>query len=231
MRHTILQSGFTLLELIVVILIIATIALGIFSIYGPEFISEQEETLSLFEMKQISNAIRAFEKDNPNFNLSQRCTPADATFLVLEDTPTDPAAAPCNIDTTHEDVGNGWNADYRLGWRGPYITKTGNEIADIDTTITFDGNTNGAAGTQLNENVILDPYGHAYYLFDLDDNDAAAASGIAEPRIVSAGSDGIYDGADCDIAEILDTDPDYCSSSDLLCNSPLDSDDIVLCLD
>lgn len=228
-KHYPKQTGFTVIELLTVVFILAIIAGSIVTALGPDFTEAQQETAAEFEMNQIGRAITAFQQDNPTFVLSERCTPAGATFLLLEDKPTNPTTTPCTIDTTHAAQGTDWDPEYRLGWRGPYLTKSSNELADIDTTIQFNGGTDGAPGTQLNVNVITDPYNNPYYFFDLDDNDSAAASGIAEPRIISLGPDGIYDGLNCTITD-GPSDPDPCDT-DLLCNSESDSDDIILCLD
>jgi prepilin-type N-terminal cleavage/methylation domain-containing protein len=183
MRHTTLQSGFTLLELIVVVLVLAIIAGTVLTSFGPDFIEDQEETAALFEMTQIREAILQFKQDNPSHSLiaGNLCSPSDASFLLTNNYDTDN-----DCDTTEQTISL-WDPDYRLGWQGPYLQKLGDATATSVINIEHDGTID--TETALPDvSVITDPYGNPYYFFELDATDGSA-------RVVSFGSNGIYDSA------------------------------------
>ncbi len=183
MRHTPTQFGFTLIELVVVVLIIAVIAGVTITAFNNAFVDEKEETAALFEMTQIRDAILKFKRDNPSHALTATnlCSPADVSFLLTNGYDIDDVC-----DDIPEGVITGWNENYRLGWQGPYISKLGNPTDTSIADIEHDGTV--VSETALsNVPVVNDPYNNPYYFFELDDNDAA--------RIVSFGSDGIYDSA------------------------------------
>lgn len=229
MQRNYSHTGFTVLELLVVIAILAVIAGTVLTAFNSDFTSEQEETAALYEMTQIRDAILQFKQDNPSFPLdgTRFCSAADASFLINDQYDATPAGPTCNLDTDHD----AWDPNYRLGWQGPYMSKVANTLRTISVTIEFDGDTAGTGTDFTNVTVLTDPYGdtgNPYYFFDLDDDDASAASGVAEARIVSAGPDGIYDGPDCTITD-TNVDPNPCDT-DLLCSAAPNSDDLVLCL-
>jgi prepilin-type N-terminal cleavage/methylation domain-containing protein len=203
MRHTTLQFGFTLLELIVVVLVLAIIAGTVLTSFGPDFIEDQEETAALFEMTQIRDAILQFKQDNPSHVLSSvnLCSPADASFLITNNYDTD------NVCDTTEQTISPWDPDYRIGWQGPYIQKLGEPSATSIVDIEHDGTIDTETALS-NITVITDPYRNPYYFFELDNNGNA--------RIVSFGADGIYDN---------DTTSPGCPA-----DASILGDDLIVCL-
>ncbi len=232
MRHTLLQSGFTIAELIVVILILAVIAGTIITSFNNGFVDEKELTAARFEMTQIRDAILKFKRDNPAHDLidANLCSPADASFLFSQDFDNDDD---CefgeNTGIPDPDLIPDWDINYRIGWQGPYITKIGNPTSTSVGAIQFDGRI--TSGTNLSGvPVTTDPYGNPYYFFELDDDiTTLVREGDVEPRIISFGPDGVYDGLNCNPAQTTVTASDYCSTENL-CNVPAGSDDIVVCL-
>ena len=183
MRHIRSQTGFTLIELIVVVLILAVIAGVTITAFSNGFVDEKEETAALYEMTQIRDAILQFKKDNPGHTLSSvnLCSPADASFLITDGYDTDNVC-----DDAAEATITAWDPDYQIGWQGPYISKLGSPTATSVTDIEHDGSVNSETALN-NVPVVTDPYGNPYYFFELDNN--------ANARIVSFGPDGIYDSA------------------------------------
>lgn len=225
MRHNSIQSGFTLLELAVVVLVLAIIAGSVLTSFGPTFIEDKKETATLFEMTQIRNAILQFKQDNPShiLNADNLCSPADASFLLTNEYDTN------NDCVTTEATISIWDPDYRIGWQGPYLEKLGHATATSVINIEHDGSLDSEL-VIADISVVTDPYGNPYYFFDLDDDASSLVrNGDVEPRIVSFGSDGIYDGLKCDPEEEDNSEPSYCSTLNL-CNVPDNSDDYILCL-
>lgn len=230
MRHISIQSGFTLIELVVVVLILAVISGTVISAFNLGFVDDKEKTAAEFEMTQIRDAILQFKQDNPSHALADAnlCSPADASFLFSEEFDND---GDCvfgeNTGTPDPDQILAWDVNYRTGWQGPYLTKLGNPTATISGDIQFDGRI--TTGTDSNNvPVITDPYNNPYYFFELDDDAGTLGrQGVVEPRIVSTGPDGNYAGLNCDADETSSAAADYCSTENL-CSAP--SDDIVICL-
>lgn len=198
------HKGFTLIELVVVMLVIAVIAGATITAFNSGFVDDQEQTAALYEMTQIRDAILQFKQDNPSHSLTDTnlCSPADASFLLTDAYDTD------NVCNTTEATISAWDPNYRLGWQGPYMQKLGNTTATSVVNIEFDGTVNSETAL-ANVTVLSDPYGdtgNPYYFFDLDDNDLG--------RIVSFGPNGIYESA-----------ANSCSDTD-----SSGGDDLVVCL-
>lgn len=247
------QTGFTMLELVVVVAILAIIASAAIMSFGNTASDAQEQT-ARFSMKQIAGAIEAYYEDNKNnpaaLTPPSRQSPADLAFLFNQ---TDASAAD-------------WSADYRQGWRGPYIKQAQYMYVDIGEDLRADGSSDDVnsepgdptTGLELpNIIAIADPYDHEptsgnffewqkrlntsdpdadfepldtfgrpYLVIDLAHmSSQASAPGV--PRVVSLGPNGIYEPINCDYSETNTSAPDYCSH-DVLCHS--DGDDLVLCL-
>jgi len=141
------QQGFTLLELLVVVAIMAIIA-GMGMMSHKKTLSYSKDQAALAEMKQLAQAVRQYFMDqnvliDVDGNLLQS-SPADISFLI--DPIFDPNDTNGDDDIKDHDKQHPWSIDYRKGWRGPYI-KTGVgttpfvSIADSsDTGLEFSGN-------------------------------------------------------------------------------------------
>ncbi len=205
-------NGFTIIELVVVVLILSVIAGTVISAFGPEFIGEKQDTATRYEMTQIRDAILKFSRDNPIHVLSDAnlCSPADASFLLSNEFDNDDD---CefgeNTGTPDPDEFAAWDPDYNLGWNGPYLTRTANDTATISGQFEFNGSI-GSGTDSTGVPVIRDAYdngGNPYFFFNLDGDEA---------RIVSFGENGTYDS-------------EATTCADALTNSE-STDDIVLCL-
>jgi len=253
------QKGFTLLEMLVVAAILLVVAGGVVTSFR-DVGSDAADQAARYQMQQLGEAIEAYYKDNGSF--PSRETPADLSFLFENPTPADPDSY--------------WNADYRLGWRGPYLNGHKYLYLDIGDDLTSDGSSFGSAADPGEPHVIdtaeielvigiADPYDHypvddgdnrsvsgcnttdcllewrkiqdsaedpinrfgrPYLAIDLDFLDSSNA-GAGVPRLISFGSNGIYEPNSCDYTETDPVDADFCDA-DLLCSSS--GDDIVLCL-
>ncbi len=197
MRHNSKQSGFTTIELLVVVFILAIISGAVLTAIGPGFIEDQENTATRYEMTQIRDAILKFKQDNPNFLLdsSTLCTPADASFLIKAQYSSSPTTSPCTLDTAH----TAWDPDYRLGWQGPYLTKVGDTQRTISGNFEFDGGTGGVGSDIEQVNVLTDPYGelgNPYFFFDLENDDLARIISFGQNEIYESELSGCDDGGD-----------------------------------
>ncbi|MBC8412807.1 MAG: prepilin-type N-terminal cleavage/methylation domain-containing protein [Nitrospira sp.] len=113
------QSGFTLLELVVVVAILAVIAGAI--IWSPA--SRIGDTAKIeaarFEMEQIRQTLLRFRQDNQIFPVQNSA--ADISFLFEQGTLVS------------------WRVDYKTGWRGPYLSGGDSGRVDIGDNLKLDG--------------------------------------------------------------------------------------------
>jgi len=173
------QQGFTLLELLTVVAIMAIISGMSLMSYGNTRSNSELQAVRV-EMEQLKLAVMHYFKDQN---------------IYVKD------SSPANIDFLTK-LSPSWDADYRKGWRGPYIKKsliTANyEIAN-STKLNFSGDGDPTDADESNPliaiSVKLDPYGQPYLFFDLEDV-------VGTPRIVSMGADGLYNTADDVVMEI-----------------------------
>jgi prepilin-type N-terminal cleavage/methylation domain-containing protein len=202
------QSGFTLLELLVVITLVAVIAGVAVAGYDNYQVQSRYET-TRFEMTQIRRALIQFRRDSGTNDFPTQgiydCTDevnggadTDAnTQMVFPVAGTDAELIewcehPANFWMLMQDpFGMGWNPDTRRGWNGPYLQR-GDEFASVDADIFNDGTEQANTDGEIDDAyVVNDPYGSPYYLFDLDNAD------INNPaRLESLGNNQFYDGAD-----------------------------------
>jgi prepilin-type N-terminal cleavage/methylation domain-containing protein len=260
------EGGFTLLELMIVAAILAALAgAALWSV------SDRQETalaqIARHEMQQLKQALLQFRQDTgyfprqgpfalepgtgcsgvsgatggvrqtslPSSYGSQSWFESSANFWQLYEQP---------VLCSEHPLGHlaQWNIDTARGWRGPYISRSGEGYVDV-------GNgANLVTGTALLTNIpgVADPFdatpittalgrvflwhiqlndegyarhGRPYLIFDLDDT---GPDDSKEARIVSLGPDGQYAGRNA-IDPCAPNDPDDPAD-------PTDSYDLVLCL-
>lgn len=222
------QQGFTLLELLIVVSIMATVAGAIvFSVGGIEQTSKR--SLAVSEMQSIKDALLRFRRDTGKFPTQDN--PAD--FLALYQQQSEAS----------------WNIDTSRGWRGPYLTRKGEGLVDLGDNLKNDGNGNPSVidtAAKTNVRSVADPFihwpvknggytrcrdsnadddclldwrtqasdprhqrwGRPYLVFELDSP--------ANARLMSMGPNGRYESAAC---------------AGVACEQcVLDGDDILLCL-
>lgn len=248
------QKGFTLLEMLVVSLILLVIAGGVVTSFR-DVGSDAAEQAARFQMQQLGEAIEAYYKDNGSF--PSRETPADLGFLFEQTSeknwnvdyrlgwrgPYLNGRKFLYLDIGDDLKSDGTSIDDGSVAGEPYII-SGSELESViaiadpfDHYPVDEGKSltsSGCAGTPCllewrkasAATDTLGRFGRPYLALDLEVlADGAISPGVA--RLVSMGTNGIYEPNSCDYSEADDTDPDFCSN-DLLCTSS--GDDIVLCL-
>ena len=114
------SRGFTLLELLLVVAILAVLSgIAMISFQGG-IRSDAKATAARFEMEQLRQSLINYKRDNAVF--PSRTSVVDLGFLF---TAGDSAAL--------------WNQDYQIGWRGPYMTSGDKGVVDIGDNIQLDG--------------------------------------------------------------------------------------------
>lgn len=219
-RHP--QCGFTMLELMVVVAILAVIA-GSAVMAFRDVEPNAQNDVTRFEMSQIAGAIDAYLRDGnkwPDFEAGDRYAPADLTFLFEQGE---------NAD---------WSVDYRRGWRGPYLQRASEE-AEIGNGLDSKGEGDPLSGAVEVHLTVIDPFinhknpGRPYQLLE---KDFESSPGDLK-RIVSLGENGIYE-LPCDV-DANSLQAEFCSRNRLCTSGPIaDStlpslqkrDDLVLCL-
>ncbi|OAI05507.1 type II secretion system protein [Methylomonas methanica] len=177
------QAGFTLLELLAVIALMAVVAgTALLAYEGVQDQGRQDATR--FEMAEIRSALLKFRRDSGSNDLPGQgvyvCEdPANAgkinpdlVNLPAEAGTTDDAKlawceSPANFWMLFADpLGSGWNPDTHRGWNGPYLQRKSGlmSYAGVDDLW-----------------VITDAYQATYLLLDLDDP--------VKARLVSIGPD------------------------------------------
>ena len=222
-----LATGFTLLELIIVVAILATLAGGVVLMVGQtEEITQGQ--IGLVEMSEIREAIVQFKRDTgylPKQGPFDLTTNGGAVPPPVEGE--DWFNSPANFSQLFQNplanTGHSlasWNPDTKRGWRGPYLTTSGEGRVDVGSNLNLDGSGDPQAGSLLNDvfgiadpfysspkgsyfvwatNPTAPPYsrfGRPYFVFDLHDPQKA--------RIVGMGPNRQYDqGAQDDIIVYL----------------------------
>lgn len=132
------QSGFTLLELLVVTLILMVLA-GTLALSLGDRGEDARLQATRFQLQQLSEAIEAYVQDNGGAALSVRLSPADFSFLFIQ-----PASA------------TDWSADYRTGWRGPYLRGHKYAYVDVGDDLQLDGSSQISGATVHGEPQTID---------------------------------------------------------------------------
>ena len=114
-----LNQGFTLLELMIVVAILAVISGMVISTYSGQQRSNAQYQVAQHEMEQLRQAIIRFQKDN--LIAVTRTSAVDLSFLFEKGS-----------------LAN-WNKDYQLGWRGPYMSGGDSGLVDIGDNLKLDG--------------------------------------------------------------------------------------------
>lgn len=123
------NKGFTLLELMIVVAILAVISGMVISTYSGEQRNNAQYQVAHHEMEQLRQAIIRFQKDN--LIVSSRTSAADLSFLFEKG----------SLDE--------WNKDYQLGWRGPYMSGGDSGLVDIGDYLELDGSGNPKSGNKV----------------------------------------------------------------------------------
>lgn len=220
------QGGFTLLELLVVVLVLAALGGGVLAAVGNTQEHAMQQT-AFAEMQKVKTALLQYRRDTGEFPAPAH--PADFSALYQQ------GGAPA------------WDAASARGWRGPYLSVLGEGLVDIGDSLQNDGSGSPVlivSAAHADTRAVADPFvaravkngsampcedgeaggaclldfrtqagearhlrwGRPYLLFELNDP--------ARARLVSMGADGVYAGPPAG-------DP---------CVPPAGSDDLVLCL-
>ncbi|MEM9385911.1 MAG: prepilin-type N-terminal cleavage/methylation domain-containing protein [Pseudomonadota bacterium] len=232
--------GFTLLELMVVAAVLAVVALLVIFQLGDQ-VDDSRLSVARYELTQLREAVLAFDRD-AQLSLDLDCgaigTPFDLADAAIRTTLRSPAEAGFLLRSQRDIDDDGtdeWNfcdfdPEYRVGWRGPYLSGLKPAYTAVDAALEFDGTDDGTSAVLDNVLAIPDPFdrdaaaglfawsdtpdyttptyperrGRPYLFFALGEPDA---------RIVSMGPNGVY--------EPPTGDP---------CVPPAGSDDLVLCI-
>ena len=138
------QFGFTLLELLTVIAVMAVLGGVVMSNYNVSVQVNARSQAAEYEMEQIRQSLLNFKQDNliyPN-----QTSAADVGFLFEQGSLSQ------------------WNKDYGLGWRGPYMNGGDSGLVDIGDNLQLDGNGSPHQITSVThrlQRAIPDPFIHA----------------------------------------------------------------------
>lgn len=221
------RAGFTLLEIMTVVVLLATVTGGVLVLFG-DVEDDATDQIALSEIQEIRKALWRFKKDTgwlPKqgpFDLETQPGGAVPLSNLPGYVPAGQEAAwfqtPANFWQLYENplAGTGhpleqFNPNTGRGWRGPYLTRTGEGLVDVGDNLQTDGSGNPTTGTVLSQvHAVADPFvaqpingsylvwrtepgdpplsrwGRPYLLFDLDDTSVA--------RLVSMGRNRTYEG-------------------------------------
>ena len=207
------DAGFTLLELIIVTAILGTIAGGAILMVGQTEESAQCK-IGLVEVCEIREALIQFKKDTGS--LPKRGAFALTTeggSVPVPDEGSEWFHSPANFSQLFKNplAGTGhplatWNPDTKRGWRGPYLSTSGEGRVDVGSDLNLDGSGSPALGEVIEDVIaIADPFlshsegdyfawskhsdgsplnrfGRPYFLFDQDDTQSARLVGLGPNR-------------------------------------------------
>lgn len=142
------EDGFTLLELLIIVAILAALAGGVIMVLdGAE--EDSATKIAKSEMLEIKKALLKFKQDTGYL-------PKQGPFALLTDTPPGLVPVPSQGSTWFHSPANfaqmyeepvdslgspirPWNPDTARGWRGPYLTRQGEGLVDIGDGLNTDG--------------------------------------------------------------------------------------------
>jgi prepilin-type N-terminal cleavage/methylation domain-containing protein len=142
------QFGFTLLELLLVVAILAIISGSIIAFFGGGGSGIKSNTLRVatdIQMRALREALLSYRADHlgklplahdasvgANTFQPKMASPVDISFLIKNHLLGD--GDPAN----NQDLA--WSADYQRGWRGPYLQTTHIDYVDVGDVWQSDGN-------------------------------------------------------------------------------------------
>lgn len=154
MSKHIFRGGFTLLELLIVVSILAILGGALLTAY-QNVDEDAARKVAQHEMLKVKDAILRFKQDTgylPRqgpFDLAppDQCDPLNTNGVVP--LPSQGKAwfcSPANFVELHDNPLTGtthplrnWNPDTGRGWRGPYLTRGGEGLVDIGDELLADG--------------------------------------------------------------------------------------------
>ncbi len=193
-----LSSGFSLLELLIVVSILATIAFTS-SLAFTDIDKSQQELMTRTELTELSSAIRQLHEDT-GFWLRTGSVEVNINRIPTHD-------VAYNWEVLAKPNGlNVWDPVSQRGWRGPYIDKVLDAaVITNGEALSIDGSNSGDNGDYNNptcdsgvtspcpENVVLlDPFGNPYVLLNIDVNDDVDIT-VNRNVIVSSGFNGKFE--------------------------------------
>lgn len=128
-QHMKKQQGFTLLELLVVVSVLATLA-GITAVAMDGYEQDAQEQLVKVEMKRIASAIYRFKEDTGYF-------PEEGIFGSANSSEAEKSNLEWLFSLPNDKNGNPvlWNINSAKGWHGPYLEISSQERIAAESTI------------------------------------------------------------------------------------------------
>ena len=139
------KAGFSLLELLIVVSILAILAGTTISSFNQNRLSQSRLSATQHEMLQLKHALLNYQQDNFSFPLlttngGSRQSTADFSFLY------------------HKDGHKDWDSHYQCDWRGPYMTGGNNGLVDIGSQLTKNGSGSPLQGKPVLVRAIADSF-------------------------------------------------------------------------
>jgi prepilin-type N-terminal cleavage/methylation domain-containing protein len=212
-----LQAGFSLVELLVVLAILVSIA-GIGVMLFGNVDEAQRIELARIELAELASAVRQFHTDTGFW-------PGYADLDGDSDADEHATAFDWFILTDASLYGGNWDAVSQRGWRGPYLSRLPENKVTVQAAseIDLNGFDNDDSATPVDIDVdgaLADPFGQGYALLAL----------AGRAVIVSAGPDGRFTGlgalCDTDTMTIAQCEADLYTD---LCSAVGTTDDLVVC--
>lgn len=142
------QAGFTLLELLIVVAILAAVA-GTTALVLTNVDTDTHAKMARVEIQAVAKAIRQFKADTGYYPKKGQFAHKDdggkvgtAGDLVEKNRLYNPANFDQLFNKPADNIGNAimvWNVDTGRGWRGPYLDRSGEGLVDIGDNIKIGG--------------------------------------------------------------------------------------------